>query len=161
MAALSDEQQTALQFLARCCTLRQAAAAGDADVAARLAAVASLAAPPPLPQQPLPQQLDASGSAAADSSSGSSSLTSEVVVKELHGRLSHGLAAVGAAPAAALSLAEVADLLRKDEANGYGIMAPSAPDVSRRANNSSLAAFQAGMCQAVTHITSAAASILG
>jgi SET and MYND domain-containing protein len=52
------------------------------------------------------------------------------VVRELHGRLSHALAAVGAPAAAALSLADAAELLRREGANGYGIMAPSAPDVS-------------------------------
>jgi hypothetical protein len=50
---------------------------------------------------------------------------------ELHGRLGHALAAVGASAAAGLTLDEAAELLRKDATNGYGIMAPSAPDVSQ------------------------------
>lgn len=120
-AGLSDEQQTALQFLARCCALRQAAAAGDAAAAARCAAIAGLAAPPPLVPHPAEQQ-SAPGT-------GSNSST-DVVVRELHGRLSHALAAIGAGPAAALSPAEAAELLRKEATNGYGVMAPSAPDVS-------------------------------
>ena len=104
---LTEEQQSALQLLTRVCSLRAAAAGGGGGggAAARLAGLASLAAPP--------------GAAAAD-----------VSTRELHGRLSHALVAVGAAPAAALSLEEVTALLARDAANGYGIMAPSAPDVS-------------------------------
>ena len=110
---LTDEQQSALQFLFRCCSLRQAAVTGDAAAAARFAGIASLAAPPPL----LSNQVAAAGSDAKS-------------VRELHGRLSHALVAVGASAAARLTLEEAAELLRKDATNGYGIMAPSAPDVS-------------------------------
>lgn len=122
LAGLSDEQQTALQFLFRCCSLRAAAAAGDAVAAERLSTITSLSAPPALPPQ----------EAAADGSGGGSHggwAASSTEVRELHGRLSHALAAGGAGPAASLSLDEVAELLRRDAANGYGIMAPSAPDV--------------------------------
>ena len=115
LAGLSDEQQSALQYLARCCSLRVAAAAGDAAAAARCAAIASLAAPPPLPD--------------AEPADGSS-LGSPVVLQELHGRLVHALAAAAAPAAAGLSLEEAAELLRRDAVNGYGVMAPSAADVS-------------------------------
>lgn len=119
LAGLADEQQTALQLLARCCSLRAAASAGDAAAAARLSAIASLAAPPPLPGTE--QQADAAAGG---------STSSPTAVRELHGRLAHALAAVGAPPTAGLSLEETAELLRRDAVNGYGIMAPSAPDVS-------------------------------
>lgn len=119
MTGLTDEQQSALQLLFRCCSLRAAAAVGDAAAAARLAGIAALAAPPPLPPQ------DGEGEAAA-----AASVSSPTSLRELHGRLSHALAAVNASPAAALSLEEVSELLRRDAVNGYGIMAPSAPDVS-------------------------------
>ncbi|PRW33731.1 Histone-lysine N-methyltransferase ASHR2 [Chlorella sorokiniana] len=124
---LSDEQQSALQLLFRCCSLRAAAAAGDTAAAARLAGIAALAAPPPLPPQ------DGEGEAAA-----AASVSSPTSLRELHGRLSHALAAVNASPAAALSLEEVTELLRRDAVNGYGIMAPSAPDGERRIRGTGL-----------------------
>lgn len=128
MAGLSDEQQTALQFLARCCNLRLAAVTGQAAAAARMAALAALAAPPPLSQQ-LAQQQQQQGSAVQAESSTSSTM----VVQELLGRLRHAVAAVGAPPEAAPTLEETLELLRKEGANGYGIMAPSASDVSKLA----------------------------
>ncbi len=124
LSGLTDEQQTALQFLFRCCSLRAAAAAGDAAAAARLTTITSLQAPPALPSL----EAAADGSSSGSNHGGWSAGSTEV--RELHGRLSHALAAAGAGPAAALSLEEVAELLRRDAANGYGIMAPSAPDVS-------------------------------
>ncbi|KAI7843000.1 hypothetical protein COHA_003333 [Chlorella ohadii] len=127
MTGLSDEQQSVLQLLFRCCSLRAAGAAGDAAAAARLAGIAALAAPPPLPPQ------DGSDEAAA-----AASVSSPISLRELHGRLSHALAAVGASPAAALSLEEVAELLRRDAVNGYGIMAPSAPNGERRIRGTGL-----------------------
>ncbi|KAL4419948.1 hypothetical protein ABPG75_007046 [Micractinium tetrahymenae] len=132
LAGLNDEQQTALQFLFRCCSLRAAVAAGDSDAAARLATITSLSAPPVLPPS------DAADGAAPSSSGGgggdglSSWSAGSTAVRELHGRLNHALAAAGAGPAAALGVEEVAELLRRDAANGYGIMAPSAPDGERR-----------------------------
>lgn len=127
-AGLSDEQHTALQFLARCCSLRAAAAAGDAAAAARVGAIAALSAPAPLP--PLREEQQGEGGSGAPTGSGPAALTSEGVVRELHGRLAHAVAAVGAPAAASLSLEEAAELLRREGVNGYGIMAPSAPDVS-------------------------------
>lgn len=124
LTGLSDEQQTALQFLFRCCSLRAAAAAGDANAAARLSTITSLSAPPAA----LPAEPATDGAAPGGSSGGWSAGSTEV--RELHGRLSHALAAAGAGPAAALSVDEAAELQRRDAANGYGIMAPSAPDVS-------------------------------
>ncbi|KAL4420349.1 hypothetical protein ABPG77_006156 [Micractinium sp. CCAP 211/92] len=135
LSGLTDEQQTALQFLFRCCSLRAAAAAGDAAAAARLTTITSLQAPPALPSL----EAAADGSSSGSNHGGWSAGSTEV--RELHGRLSHALAAAGAGPAAALSLEEVAELLRRDAANGYGIMAPSAPDGERRIRGTGLYAL--------------------
>lgn len=128
LSGLNDDQQTALQFLARCCSLRAAAAAGDAAAAPRLAAILSLVAPT---TTACPDACDGPG---GSSSSGCSLISwsdsRSTELRELHGRLSFALAAAGGAvPAVVLSLDEVAELLRRDAANGYGVMAPSAPDV--------------------------------
>lgn len=70
LSGLSDEQQAAVQFLARACSLRTAGGAGDAAAAARYAALWSLAG---------------------------TAQQAGVVEQELHGRLSHAFAAAGAA----------------------------------------------------------------
>eukprot|EP00887_Chlorella_sp_A99_P000058 scaffold16.g58.t1 len=116
MEGLSDEQQSAMQFLFRCASLAAAAAAG-APAAAQHGAQLEALAPGP------------SGAPVA--------LTLER--QELHGRLAHALAAVGAAPlASGLSAQQVAELLVRDETNAYGIMAAPGPGGERRLRGAGL-----------------------
>lgn len=105
MTGLSDEQASALQFLFRCVSLLAAAAVGTPGAAERVAALQALAPGPPAAPPP--------------------PVTTERA--ELHGRLRHALAAAGASElAAGVSAQQVAELLARDETNGYGIMAAAA-----------------------------------
>ncbi len=100
-AGLGDEQRSSLHFLLRAYSLQLAALAGDALAGARFAALLSLVG---------------EGEGAGTG------------VQELHGRLCHALAAAGVAGALP-QVQQTANLLRKDELCGYGIMAPSDAEV--------------------------------
>ena len=125
MQGLTDDQQSALQFLFRCVSLLQAAAAGDARSTQRRGQLQQLA--------PGPARVPVA-------------VTTEL--QELHGRLAHALAAAGTPQlAAGLSVQEVAEMLERDETNGYGILAPAqGPHGERRIRGTGLYAQASPIC---------------
>ena len=122
ITGLSDEDQSALHYLLRACSLLLAAQNGTPDAtsavaaASRYAQLTSLAGAPPSTFTDIPV-----------STAVNSSDSVKLRIHELHGRIHHALSIAGIRDLSQITSEVIQSLLERDAVNSYGIAAPLLP----------------------------------